>query len=509
MHKDRKGTLAFARSVSEFLLPAPVLGFGIFEASLRKFRCSNSTEELYPCEDSEDFEHSEFDEIVGVVVRMYVIQPKRLQECQIVFQPDSCKVPSITSSPLAKKILYPDDIPCLGTEKILPTSPEKNTDLATATSEEMVNQLSQLLQNDMTKLQNYNDLQNLLIQPPQSLNLMTPDAFNSPVKSELPESNGSPSITKRTTPIPDKIASIENKIESDIMTYQRNQKDNFASGGSSPSREVQEILSLNNANYNSHEYYENEKIPEEPAQKAEYDSTNVIYNESSNINADGWPSIPILKAKEVLKSEEKNNIGRLVLQDLDSTDALIERNLLIATDDQIKLKESSNDLRNLQDCMVTLVELVREQSTQLDKLQNEINTLKINQRECTVAEDLEVIISKQLDIALSRNQAQQMKVFDSWASSRLNKEMEHQETVALNLTHIVNKQIHDKLQSALNIEMKQTLLPVVVGTFENLKHVLKDDFSQKISITEQSLRENMNKFVSSKVPLIQTWVGIQ
>lgn len=407
MHKDIKENSAFARSITEFLLPSSVLSFAILEASLQKFRCSNSSEELvYPCDDNDDYEEGEFQQIVAVVSRMFVIQPKQLQECQIVFQPDTEKDDYVDT--LVTTSRKSCDI-----QENLPIAPKatkeesSNNDLSNATSEEMVIQLNQLLQNEMPKLSNFNNL----IQTSQPLNLMTPDAFNSPGKAENNDDEENiASLIKMATSSPldledDRPKSIEKNLkENDLMSFQRSQKDNFASGGSSPSREVQEILSLNNANYN--EYFENNKMENDQILNPELSTKqNLIYNESATLNSDGWPNIPMLKAKEVVKSEE-NNLGCRVLQD-NLPESLITNH-----------KEETSAIKHLEECMMTLIELVKEQHTQLEHLQKEMKSMKLAQEKCTIPEDLDNLIAEQLDLALARTHAQQSKLFENWVNLR-------------------------------------------------------------------------------------------
>lgn len=69
----------------------------------------------------------------------------------------------------------------------------------------------------------------------------------------------------------------------------------------------------------------------------------------------------------------------------------------------------------------------------------------------------------------------------------------------MNLSHMINKQIHEKIQSAIALEMKQTVIPVIMASLDNLKPILKDDFAQKMNAIDQMMWTNLNKFMSSKV----------
>lgn len=469
MQRNLPGAKAYATSISEFLLPAPLISFGILEATLRNFRCANSTEDLYPCEETDDFEDEQ--NIVATVIRMFVVQPKRLQECHIVYQTASCarmnNVPN-------KKLLFDNEI---------------NSDVLVDTTEDdekvQLSQLTTMLQNDIPK-QHFNELQNLLIQPTQPLNLMTPDAFNSPVKNDLDivkKEIQSPSIlnisgTELLTPNEPASTSLETEI-----LFQRQNKD-FASGGSSPSREVQEILSLNNSTYSSHEFFEETPQADSVKQNGSFKQNSFVEN---NLSTD-WPTAPIIKD---IKNEEQ----RLNLQDcvsLSSSDNI---------DHNIRLNQNhkNNDLQMMQELVVALMSTVREQNTQLIAVQNELKSLKQFQEKCKVPEDLENIIEKQLELALARSNAQHSKMFEHWANARNIKDREHQEAMASNLSHTVTKQVQEKLQSTVNVEMKQNILPLIAGTFDNLKHVLIDDFHSRLNNLDVLIKESLNKLLCSKV----------
>lgn len=108
----------------------------------------------------------------------------------------------------------------------------------------------------ITELGDLQDSVTLLIQQQQNtgsskLTLMTPDDFTSPSKNSKSSSVRN-SITNENA-----LAEAAEKAIDD--EFDRPQKENFASAGSSPSREVQEILSLNNSStgYPTQEYFNN------------------------------------------------------------------------------------------------------------------------------------------------------------------------------------------------------------------------------------------------------------
>lgn len=129
---------------------------------------------------------------------MLVIQPKKFQECNIVFQPES--------------LFY---------ETISDALPEV-ADIASTDEKDVV-----------PKLDDLQESVNLLIQQHSnsSLALMTPGDFT-------PQGHGS-RPSSETTPASKDI--IEENVEN-LIDFERPQKENFASGGSSPSREVSGTL---------------------------------------------------------------------------------------------------------------------------------------------------------------------------------------------------------------------------------------------------------------------------
>lgn len=89
-------------------MPYPILSFGIVDAGLRKIRpTGESLEDLCPCEEESEEQ---------LVIRMYLVQPKSLQECHIAFKPASqvsgnCLMDTLTHDSLD----YSEDLPEMGT----------------------------------------------------------------------------------------------------------------------------------------------------------------------------------------------------------------------------------------------------------------------------------------------------------------------------------------------------------------------------------------------------------
>uniref|UniRef100_A0A0A9WX41 Enhancer of mRNA-decapping protein 4 n=1 Tax=Lygus hesperus TaxID=30085 RepID=A0A0A9WX41_LYGHE len=180
----------FVQTITEFKLPCPILSFGIVDAGLKNFTKNSGfgLDEL--CNgDSEDDQQS------AVLVRMYLVQPKSLQECHIVFQ---------TSNAVEVHHNMLHTVPIIPVAEVVEL--KKDVD-------EENNQTAPIL--------------------------MTPDAFHSP--HQTPGGQAVPSSTPPPqAPEPQELPPppVVNQPDSSFTPGGA-----FISGGSSPSREVQEILS--------------------------------------------------------------------------------------------------------------------------------------------------------------------------------------------------------------------------------------------------------------------------
>lgn len=189
LEKNNNETVPFIRTATEFKLPCPILSFAIVEAGPQsKGNPIFGDEGLMNGEDDENQP--------SVMVRMYLVQPKSLQECHIVF---NTHLPVTQTSPICYDKNGLDEVQTVMTE------------------------------------------QPSISQP--SLSLMTPDAFHSPHTSE-----STPALSRNGgTPAGDVSFSgnivLANGDPPNDAGGGGERRRGFTSGGSSPSREVEEILS--------------------------------------------------------------------------------------------------------------------------------------------------------------------------------------------------------------------------------------------------------------------------
>lgn len=75
---------AYIKSISEFPLSSPILSFGIVDAAVRKYKCAFN--DSYLIEELDDYDE-ENHLLYCVVIHMFLVQPKSVQECHVLYQP--------------------------------------------------------------------------------------------------------------------------------------------------------------------------------------------------------------------------------------------------------------------------------------------------------------------------------------------------------------------------------------------------------------------------------------
>lgn len=217
----------FVKSIAEFPLASSILSYGISNASIRRYKCALS--DNYLIDELEDYDE-ENNSLYCVVLRLFMILPESVQECHILYQPALNESAEILNTEVKDVVLQQLNV---------------STSLAIESK-----------QNELA-----------LMTPPQKksqLNLLTPDSFNSPIekpKEVIPEVLSTIFMLAQTTQASPGInnKSLENVLnltncsllEEEKIFPQKlptegivpsQAKSGAASGGSSPSREVRDIL---------------------------------------------------------------------------------------------------------------------------------------------------------------------------------------------------------------------------------------------------------------------------
>lgn len=263
----------FVNSIAEFNLASQVLSYGISNASIRRQKCALS--DNFMIDELEDYDE-ENNSVYGVVLRLFMILPESMQECQILYKP------------------------AIGdTTDVLNTS--------TSISQQLNSSASSSTDSKKTEVS--------LKTPPQKaapLNLLTPDSFSSPVEKSKDvvsqEVMSTIFMLAKTNQIPPAINNIplENVLnvnltncallEEEKLFQQKVPAENSlptgksgaASGGSSPSREVRDILLK--ADSVNEEYYPGEDSDDleiaEEQNKDVLDALNALDVDFKNIDDD-------------------------------------------------------------------------------------------------------------------------------------------------------------------------------------------------------------------------------
>lgn len=416
--------LACVSTISEFLLPYPILSFGIVDAGQRKIRpTGESLEDLSQCEEESEEQ---------LVIRMYLVQPKSLQECHIAFKPASqvsgnCLMDMLTHDSLD----YSEDLPDIGTVN--------HNGISGENSEE-----DRMLSATIEPTSNHN----------AGLNLMTPDAFSSPAKkenNELESSPASPELGNVLSSSPSLAQAVQALNASDPPLATSELEEHApASGGSSPSREVREILSLSK-------------------QDEEADSENNKKEAAPNTGED-WPNIPMVLLKDVnvhamkpdseeYTNEEDNSVQR------NKTKEETKSASHISCEQEAKWQNANNiNITDVTNKMESILETIQEQYQEIRELKAEVTRLR-----------QETPILTRVESVLARASQQQTATLE---------QLYGQMTRQREFLNTLETTIKDKIES---------ILPrIVEETVEPLKRQLHLDVTRM----DDLLKDNLTKLIN-------------
>ncbi|XP_039765037.1 enhancer of mRNA-decapping protein 4 isoform X2 [Pararge aegeria] len=237
MARDGEDSMAYCKSISQFLLRYPVLSFCIVDAEEQQGKCESSCNDPFhrngsggEADSPDDFDLNNEDGNgsaggggARVRVRLYIVHPTNLQEAELVYEPPAP----------ADRVLPLHDLEELTLEDGEAEAPGA---LPSSIIQQQTQQLKNLLMRSQTQpgsLMGPRPESPSSLPPP--LNLMTPDAFSSPGKREDddPPLSATPDISNKSI--------LSGGLNEEVPLGPENK----ASGGSSPSREVQEIMGHN------------------------------------------------------------------------------------------------------------------------------------------------------------------------------------------------------------------------------------------------------------------------
>ncbi|RVE50361.1 hypothetical protein evm_005027 [Chilo suppressalis] len=364
---------AHVDSICEFPLPYPVLSFCILDAEEEQVKCESSCDDPFHTNgsggdvpdspDDFDLNQDDVDPLVGgdctdegekrVRLRLYIVQPKGLQEGELVYCPPT---------PHARNALE-DAVP-------VPAGAGEVPGLQSSILQQQSQQLQNLLMRSQTQPGSLivPRAESPTIAPP--LNLMTPDAFSSPGKREEddPPLSATPDVQPTQRPSNQGIPATEaaGTVTSGSGSgggsggVGGGELHKLTSGGSSPSREVRQIMGHNERAYYPHDL-ENEEPEEEEtdvadaltsevAAEAEVDTADDVFTSNeiyaatdtapAKINSDtSWPQISMAQISEAnqRKASSDKSSSQSLNASLQPADRLspADRSRLLALDHKI------------------------------------------------------------------------------------------------------------------------------------------------------------------------------
>lgn len=265
----------FVKSIAEFDLASSILSYGILNASIRRYKCALS--DNYLIDELEDYDE-ENNSLYCVVLRLFMILPESVQECHILYQPSLNEAAGdINTEANDSKTLV---------QQLKATTP--------SISDSKISELA---------------LMTTPIKSSQPLNLLTPDSFGSPIEKPKDVSQDvlstifmlakSSHVSPGTNKPLDNVLNLTNcslleeeKIFPQKLPTENNvtvlAKSGAASGGSSPSREVRDILLK--ADSVNEDYYPGEESDdleiEEEQNKEVLNALNALDVDFKNIDDD-------------------------------------------------------------------------------------------------------------------------------------------------------------------------------------------------------------------------------
>ncbi|XP_051858129.1 enhancer of mRNA-decapping protein 4 homolog isoform X1 [Drosophila albomicans] len=648
-----KETVARIQNVAEFKLSSGILSFSIVDASMRQLKTTN--ENYYQFEDDYDDDDDENNATTdALVVHMFVVQGKSLQECQIIYQP--CAAEKIersltTSSNSNKRSLTPDDgtttrLLHVGDIKQEPSSPlnsssgssavpldalfakPKRNSGGTTTSSVVAVAVaaaaapSAMLQdpssaNSANKSRSASPFSSLL-------NLMTPDAFsatssNSTTAVLLATSNSSggsnttgTDAINTTAAVAAAAAATVNAEQSEINSHvlntlrmlatvnakgtdssnanllnlmnntliedreqqklkeklearkkfiaidrnpERNVAENLASGGSSPSREVQEIMATQeDADADDYEpELENLESDEDNSYfmlcKAEKKKEEELANASPSLlqaveeSAANWlpdASSSKLQSAPTKKSAELQNAAQIMSQAVQHKNngnvpptlggSNSSANSSSNNNTSSTLNSSNNSSHNatienaagnaeMNAKLEQLLDLVKAQSQQLNKLEHEVNKLQQQQQQQQqpgsssssgkaaalqpktvneLAYKIEMQLCKLMEQYLKRYENEHKRRLAEFLHERENQNRVMRDSVLQVLNQYVMKHFTDIIGNVLNMELQRHILPCVSAKMDQLQNQMQLEMVQKLSVFDKTVKENIAQVCKSK-----------
>ncbi|XP_037912102.1 enhancer of mRNA-decapping protein 4 homolog isoform X3 [Hermetia illucens] len=505
-----KKVSVFMKSISEFPLSSPMLSFSIVDASVRKYKCQE-TESLL-AEDLDDYD--EENATYCVVVHMFVVQPKSVQDCHIIYQPtvsETAEVGSSLSSGGNYVDVLLDSSGQWNPEE--PIAPEKTLE---KTEFESFSAKSYIKASKSPKPP--------LTVPQKSshpVNLMTPDSFNTmssetkqteAVSSEvmstilmLASVTNSSNANQKSIENMNILNLVNNKVIED-REQQKHQRtnnsqnefsdsndnsgqhvcDRLPSGGSSPSREVQQILSINDymIPQQNKSFYSEKSTTNDNVQRTDVENGSAFGERKFEKNA----------AKSAGNHKEWSEFSNLPNIPI--------KHAVQSNQSKADLSDSS-ELKDVNSKLDRLINQMQNQSLHISELKAELAQVKKQNAELMdnvkrTQYNAEFKTSKLVEDCFGRLEKEHKQRWESLISTRNAQNRELKESVMHLLNQFLFNQFPEKQSNMLTSEVQKQITSVIMAKLDVIEQHFQNEISQKLTTTDKILKENIAQVCRSK-----------
>lgn len=508
-----QNSLAYIKSVAGFPLSSSILSFAIVDAAVRRYKCGSS--DYYLIEELNDFDE-ENNSLYCAAIHMYLVQPKSVQECTLLYQPLFCETTNVdvrstishdnsimenlVDSSLASFISNRSLEPI---KKIEPTVKDVEVVLPKVISPSSLNKLvSPNLMQSPTPI----------IVPSKistQINLMTPDSFNhssgkkspEPVSSEVlstlimlanaTSSTTSPDLKKKSMEGVNLLNFNEQlKIRSSVELQKSligehssgvlPKVEMVASGGSSPSREVQEILSLKDSDQLNELFDDSDLMLDE--------NDGIVSSDEFLLETDTKSNNEIEYEFKEIQDEIKNEIDWPKVPEVP---IIVQQSITNKQMDEMYMK------------MDQMIEIMQTQSCQISELRNQLFEIEKTRSEETIKSNsystkLEGNLSKLIEEYLIRYERNHNTKLDTFLSQRDKQNRELRDNIIQSITPLLLNQLTERMSHIFVAELQRHTLPLVASKLDLIKQQIHIDVSEKLSTSDQLLKENIIQVCTSK-----------
>lgn len=521
-------TVAF-KAVAEFPLSSSILSFGIAGATKGKYQCGRLQDDDL---DEYEQEEADADPMVGAMIQMFLVQPKSVQECQVFFQTEtagrdmdiSLEVsPGVAATDLTQHFYSPvaggtgatsAATAAAGRQKssaqinlMTPESfqsPPQQSDQGVSSS---VLTTIRMLAASATA--------DTPITPESMLSYAVLEERNKALRKSLAAAGDQPSSTT-LDPLP-------------IASSTVNTSEILPSGNSSPSREVQEILSLKDEMFENHlqssdldmelevnssggtgtevdEDDDEEEEDEEEETVGEVAATNNNVNLTTTTTTattttkkkvlDGIASIKLY----VDDDEEDNNetgaeeggVGSDKTTEISSSSNLEWPKVPNILPDMARI--AAPELNNLNGGSNSGVECKLDRILdQLGALERRFAQLEQQQQQPPPSQ-----YTDKLAVTLDRHIKSCELVMKHELEAVLKRQTEAMRETVLQAMQQQQQQVKERATGNLLAELRPQLMALVARELENIKGMLQYEVANKLSTSDQLLRENLNYVCTNK-----------